>query len=415
LANDIGVDLTTISRAYREERGRGLIEAVTGRGTFVRESPDSALGQGGIIDMSMNHPPKTIELDVAIRDALQELPQSLGVDFPTGYGPHAGSLTDRVLGTRWLQQRLPQCVMERVLICAGVQNALLLFCLSVVGVGGKLLTESLTYPGIKSVAAHLDIELIGISMDEQGMLPDSLEKLVIDTGAKAIYCTPTLHNPTTATMSDTRRREIAKIVKRHNLLLLEDDVYGGLADDFAPPIATYAPDNVFYVTSLSKIAAPALRLGYLVVPSSYWFAQLEGAMRAASYAIAPYSILVTRALMLGGYLEKIINSIRLEARSRQCIATEYLHELDYRAHPTGHHGWLGLPAGWTSPIFIAHLRQNDIVIVDQNAFAVGPMQTQGAAVRIGLGSPATQETLRNVLVTIKDALQLQPNKTLVYG
>ena len=119
--------------------------------------------------------------------------------------------------------------------------------------------------------------------------------------------------------------------------------------------------------------------------------------------------------MLGGHLENIINSIRLEARSRQCIATEYLHELEYRAHPAGHHGWLGLPTGWTSPTFIAHLRQNDIVIVDQDAFAVGPIQTQGAAVRIGLGSPATQETLRNVLVTIKDALQLQPSKTLVYG
>ena len=178
LASLLSVDLTTVTRAYREAHSCGLVEAHAGRGTFVADVSAASRINSGLVDMAMNHPRRTPTLRTSLRSALEEMSQIVDTDVPTGYGAHAGNPTDRLLGAQWVAQRLHGCQMEQLAICSGVQGALLLFCLTAVGGGGKLLTQSLTYAGIKSVAAHLDIELIGVPLDEPRAVPGRITTAV---------------------------------------------------------------------------------------------------------------------------------------------------------------------------------------------------------------------------------------------
>ena len=71
-------------------------------------------------------------------------------------------------------------------------------------------------------------------MDAEGLRPDALEAACRSTRARALYCMPRLQNPTSAVMSDRRRRQIAAIAEKYRLTVIEDDVYGFLSPEKAP-------------------------------------------------------------------------------------------------------------------------------------------------------------------------------------
>ena len=85
--------------------------------------------------------------------------------------------------------------------------------------GDTLVTEHLTYPGLISVARMLGIKLIGVGMDDEGLLPDALSDVCQQHRVSALYCTPTIQNPTAAVMSVPRREAIAEVCRQHNLLM----------------------------------------------------------------------------------------------------------------------------------------------------------------------------------------------------
>ena len=103
-----------------------------------------------------------------------------------------------------------------------------------VDAGDVILADQLTYPGIKAAAAHARVRLVGVAMDQHGMVPDALRIAIQRHKPKAIYLIPTIHNPTTATLPLSRRAEIAEIAAEHDLQIIEDDAYGLLAPEMAP-------------------------------------------------------------------------------------------------------------------------------------------------------------------------------------
>src|SRR5690606_6757622 len=86
------------------------------------------------------------------------------------------------------------------------------------------------------------------------------------TGAKVLIVTTAVQNPTTATLPEERRRELAEICRRADAVIVEDGVNIPLANDGRPPIASHAPERTIHLTGLSKCVAPGFRVGYAVVP-----------------------------------------------------------------------------------------------------------------------------------------------------
>ena len=132
--------------------------------------------------------------------------------------------------------------------------------------GDTLAAEALTYPGLRALARLLQLRVVPIAMDEQGLVPDALEVVCRAGPVRALVTMPTLHNPTTATMPVARRQALAEVARRHGVLLIQDDVYGFLLDQPLPPLAHYAPQHGIYITSTSKRLMPAFRAGYVTSP-----------------------------------------------------------------------------------------------------------------------------------------------------
>jgi DNA-binding transcriptional MocR family regulator len=231
LARALGLDLTTVTRAYGEARRRGLIEAQVGRGTFVSETtlrtPDS-LPHAVKIDLAMNVPPQPVEanLDQHIIRGLKAIQEDAGFSAFLNYQPPGGSDDERAVAARWLRRRIPAAPPERLVVYPGNQAILFNALLSRARPGDVVLTEALTFPGMKAAAQKLGLRLVGVAMDADGVLPDALKSACKDHKPKAVYLTPTLHNPTTATMPQKRREAIADIIGAGKTILIEDDAYG---------------------------------------------------------------------------------------------------------------------------------------------------------------------------------------------
>ncbi|HEY4164839.1 MAG TPA: PLP-dependent aminotransferase family protein, partial [Dongiaceae bacterium] len=352
LAEALGVDLTTVTRAYNEAQRRGLTEAVVGRGTYVRglpvsqqrpSIPSALLAQ---IDTGMNLPPRPAEaaLKERLATATREVLQRPDLMELLSYRPNAGDLQDRAAGVSWLQSLMPDATADRVLICSGAQTALLALLTTFARAGDLVLTEALTYPGFRALAGQLGIKLKGLAMDSEGILPEALDEACRShppaNMPKALYCIPTIQNPTTATMSLSRRNAIAEIARRHRLPIFEDDAYGKLPEAALPPLASMVPELGYYVSTFSKCLAPALRLAYLVVPGASQAARLTAAIRATTMMASPLSAAIVTHWIGDGTAGKITAAIRQESAARQRIAAAILKGTDCAAHPEGHHLWL---------------------------------------------------------------------------
>ena len=179
LAKALQVDLTTVTRAYGEARRRGLIEAQVGRGTFVSET--TARAPAGIpfplkIDLSMNVPPQPVEanLELRIAQGLKSIQDEASFGAFLNYQPPGGSDDQRELAAKWLRTRVPGATPDRLLVYPGNQAILFNALLGLASPGDVVLTETFTFPGVKAAAEKLGLRLVGVAMDEEGVLPDAL-------------------------------------------------------------------------------------------------------------------------------------------------------------------------------------------------------------------------------------------------
>jgi DNA-binding transcriptional MocR family regulator len=247
LAKALHVDLTTVTRAYAEAKRRGLTEARVGQGTFVTESAGEARLPpiaSAEIDLSMNLPPQPAEADIEGRVArgIATLSREVGLARYLTYRPAGGSDDERAVAATWMRARLPDLDPDRLVISGGTQAALAALLGKLTKPGNVVLTELLTYPGFRAAAAFCGGTLAGVTMDERGVMPDALAAACRRHKPRLVYLTPTIHNPTAASMTPTRRRQIAAVIEKANVLLIEDDAYGRL-DAVSPPIAALIPER----------------------------------------------------------------------------------------------------------------------------------------------------------------------------
>jgi DNA-binding transcriptional MocR family regulator len=287
LAQALGIDLTTVTRAYAEARGRGLLEGRVGQGTFVSESslrPPALTPDVIDVDLSMNVPPQPAEaaLDSRIAHGLAAIERRAGFSPFLNYHRPGGGEAELEQAVRWLAPRLVGLSVERMAIFPGSQSAIFSVLRFLCRPGDRVLTEALTFPGFRSAAQTLGLTVAGVAMDGEGAVPDALAKAIRAHRAKAVYLTPTMHNPSTATMSARRRWDIAQILRRAAIPLIEDDAYG-LLDRSQDLIATLIPDQTFVTTSLSKCLTPGLRVSFLTAPDAASATGLRGILQSIAH------------------------------------------------------------------------------------------------------------------------------------
>lgn len=412
LARRLGVDLTTVTRAFNEARRRGLIEAAAGRGSFVRvpAAPDRAPAgaHDTAVDMSMNAPPQPSAARLAerLREGVGDVLAAPDGLLRLHYQDSAGAAPDRAAGARWLGRRLGSVSSDRVLVVGGAQSALFAIVAALLRPGDALCAGALTYPGLRAVAEQRGVRLLPIPLDEEGLDPAAFDEACRRERPRALYCVPTLDNPTTATMPAGRRAAIVATARRHGVAIVEDDAYGALPSEAPAPLAALGPDLVWHVASLSKCATPALRVAYVAAPDLAQTLRLAAEVRVTSLMAPPLMAAVASRWALDGTLEEITTAIRAENVARQRIAREALEGADFAAHPEGHHLWLRLPEPWRRAEFVAHARRSGLALVASDAFAVTPAPPE--AVRVSLGITRDRDVLARALKLLSALLTRRP-------
>ena len=407
VAEALGVDLTTVTRAFNEARRRGLIAAQAGRGTFIRAAADGEAPAPSPVDLSMNMPPQPAEMD--FRAALpRDIAAVLG---PAGglmslhYQDSAGADADRRAGAGWLARRVGGVAADRVVVAGGAQSALFALSELLLGRGDTVAVGAMTYPGLKAVALRRGLRLEPLDMDARGIVPDALERACRERAPKALYVIPAIDNPTTATLPEERRRALVSIARRHGVTILEDDPYAPLLPERPATLAELAPDISWHVASLSKCATPALRVAYVLAPGAALAARLAGVLRATSLMAPPLMAALASHWIGEGTLDRLARAIGEENAARQRLAAAILAGADVAADPRGHHLWLRLPDPWRAADFAAHADRAGVSVVPASAFATVARPVE--AVRVSLGLAPDRADLEDGLTQLA-ALLSQP-------
>ncbi|MCP3379872.1 PLP-dependent aminotransferase family protein [Bradyrhizobium sp. CCGUVB4N] len=406
LARELSLSVGTVSKAYQEAEQRGIVSGHVGQGTFVRRRSAARAeptARREPVNLALNVPVEAGETQI-LSAMFSEVVREPDLKPLLRYHPHGGIWKHREIIAASLSDDSFTVEPARLFLCNGAQHALDIALRLVAKPGDSILVDTFTYSGFKAIAAASHLNLVPVEMDDEGINPEALRQACRASGARVLYCMPTLQSPTARTMSLPRRRRIAELAEELDLAVVEDDVYSFFFSERPAPIASLAPSRTFYTTSYSKCLAPAFRLGTLSVPTDY-IAQTELLLHASAWFVAPMLSEVVVRLIESGKLEDLLRERRLQALERYRVFQDVFPKAAKLQSPA-FYGWLPLPKGWSADQFAAAARGRGILVTPRIASAVG--EGDPGATRICLGAPQDIVTLSDVLQTLRDILARHP-------
>lgn len=395
LAAQLHVDLTTVSRAYSLCKRRGLIDARGVRGSFVAH-PQLPLDH--VLDLSLNLPPPPAGIDIGeqLRTGMAKLLARSDAGTLMTYHLGGGSDADLQAAARWLAPALGEVRADSLVVCSGAQNALAALVLALTKAGDAVLSGTLVYPGLPHMLGQFGRRIRPLECDEQGLLPDALERQLHRSRARLLYLNPTAHNPTARTMPEARRRELLRVAGHHRVTIIEDDPYWRLSADPPPPLAALAPERVCHVATLSKCISPGLRTAFVRLPPQVAREDVLSALRAMQLTQAPLLNALATQWILDGSAQALCAGVGEEASARLSLVKTRLQGA-YDAPADGIHVWYRLPGHWNMARLLVTARAQGLHLAPAEAFRADPSLKPENALRISIGAIAERRELELTL------------------
>lgn len=407
LADDLKMNVSTVTRGYAEAQKRGLISGTVGRGTFI--SAD-AVTSSSMVSFEP-HAPGMIELGLAntfydldpdIQKGLKRLTRRRNLDSFLRYTDPRGLLEHREAGVQWAKRYKIDTTPENVLVCSGAQHALNCCLSGLFSSGDRIATDSLIYPGLKTLAAMLGIRLVPVLMDSEGMIPEHLDKICRRENISGIYLMPEVQNPTSISMPLERREQIAILVRRHNLTVIEDEAYGLTVESSLPPIASMVPDKSIFIAGVSKSIAAGLRVAFMVAHESL-YEQLAKTILNTVWATPSLNVELISQWIQDGTADKTVRLKRQAAQDRFESVKNLLSNLKITGNTTGFFLWLSLPDHWKGYIIESRAREAGVNIFGAEKFAVGDTHVP-PCVRLSLSGPKSIGELKKGVGILREIL-----------
>lgn len=301
LAEELGLNRSTISMAYDELRATGLIRSVRGKGTRVSEDlwgvipsriPNwsqytskgtflptlpldrriqEASNMSGIINLARSE----LSADLLPISEVHQLLKNLSVTASLGYSDPRGDLNLRTTLVSHLNELYGIRVEpDQIMITSGAQQSMHLITQCLLAPGDSIALEGPSYAYSLSLFTSAGLRLFRIPTDEMGLQPDEVIRLHRKHKIRMLFINPTFQNPTGTTLTLERRRRLLDICNELRLPIVEDDAYSALTLDekIEPPSSLFSMEdgerNVIYLGSMSKTVAPGMRIGWIVGPVS---------------------------------------------------------------------------------------------------------------------------------------------------
>ena len=370
----------TVARAYQLATQEGLLAATVGRGTFVaaqspRLGPTTPLytervtgGATGLVDM---RPPQVPEMGQAEAFRAALIAMADGVE--TGWLDYTSQRAEAPLRAevvKWLGDRvLGPITADDVALSNGGQNAIGLIldcCLR--GDRPAVLIEELAYPGFRYAARAARADVVGVEIDEYGVVPDSLEAACRRHSAQVLCLTTEAQNPTTGRMPLARRLEIAAIARNFDLQIIEDDCYS-VSESEIPSMRALAPERVWLIGSLSKTISAALRFGYVVCPAGMGESGRLAAQHSF-YALSRPVAEMCHRLFASGAAATIRGRVQAEFADRLQALVNHLGAFDLSWQPGVPFVWLRMPLGWRASAFTRMAETEGVLVRPADEYAL---------------------------------------------
>ncbi|MGN7869527.1 putative HTH-type transcriptional regulator YjiR [Paracoccus haematequi] len=418
LADDLGLSVQTVSRAYEDLIRRGLVVGEVGRGSFVlpagseNSPPYLAERPGGLVDLSILKP-VTGRMHVDIfREGLHWVAENLTAPAALSFRPNSVLPQHRRVAADWLRRGGLDVAPDCITLTDGATSAITTAVMSAVPPGGTLAAAALTHHLLMPLCKYLGLHLEGLPVDHDGIVPEALDHLARKGSLRALYMQPSAINPMAIMTSLDRRAELVQIARRHDLLIIENDMLNTLIQDRPPPMAVLAPERVLHIQGFTKTTLPGLRIGWLVSPSR--LAPIAANRHlVTNWMATPAMVELLSHWISDGTVDRLMSWQRDALRERHAIAREVLGSAPFHAHPQSLHVWLELPPGRDEEEFVAQARQRGVAVASGRAFRLDERGRRDA-VRIALGSTGAEDLRRGLRLVVETlGSNAEPVLTLV--
>ncbi len=415
LADYLDINLSTISRAFKLCEQKGLICATIGNGTYVTSDAGTnhilgptpehlqMIEMGAILPHSM--PNRTLT------DYIQKLLSEPESEKLFQYGTPGGSTWQRETAVKWIGKTGYQIAPEQVIFSAGGQNALAAVLASLFKAGDKIGTDPLTYPGIKTTAKMLGIQLVPIEWKGNEITQEGLLNAIKNDKIKGLYLIPDFHNPTTHVMSLKTRKMIAEIAKQQSVIVIEDAINSLLQERILPPVAAFAPEQTIYIISLSKIISPGLRLAYVAAPEVY-YKDIYTGIYNMNISISPFVLELAARLIHTGLADKIAGERRQYTLEQNRVVAANLGNYEIYGEEECPFRWVILPEAFTGKSFEICARNEGVQVYSGERFLVGNSADR-RAVRISVTAARNPAEFEEGIRILKRILESEDKTELL--
>lgn len=359
LAADLGISRSTVLEAYNQLIAEGYLHGNHGSGTVVASGIDV-----------FSRPPESAAKKRAATATKEKAPSTAVIDFQSGvidssrfplsdwkkayqrcldqvpaaafrYHPSAGVLSLRQTIADYLRRtRGLACDPDQIMIVSGSTQGLALIAALFCDQQQPVLIEDPTHPGLRQIIEHAKLNLIGIPVDDQGLITDLLAP---HPAPAFIYTTPSHQYPLGGILPIQRRQKLIQYAIANDTYLLEDDYDSEFRFEGQPVSSLYelSPDRVIYLGTFSKILTPAIRLGYLILPDQLIepYLDLKKYSDVHTEALTQYAL--AEFIDSGGLEKHIWKMKKIYAKKRQHLIAElsrcYTDQFKIKGHAAGLH------------------------------------------------------------------------------
>ena len=406
LADFLDVNVSTITRAFRICREKGLISGSVGSATYVAYDAQSNVYLKPMADervtISMGPLYPAAEADSQLRQILESMLQENCLDRWMNYGPADGTTAQKYAALRMLAQAGCNTSVDRLLPATGGQNAISAILGGVFSHGDRIGVDPLIYPGFKTAAQMFGIHLVPIRQEDGEMSEGGLLYAIRNEGIKGLYVMPDVQNPTTHIMSLACRKRIAETAVREKLTVIEDGASNLALSKTNPSIYNFAPDNTLFIGSMAKAIAPGLRLAYIAAAPKYR-AALADALYNINLMPSPFLLELATRMLASHLSDELRESNRSHVVHRNKIFNKEMRGFNCRGTDECLFRWVVLEDGTDCDRLEALAMEQGVELFAASRFTVGKTRPP-SAFRVSVTSPNTDDDLQKGLTILKEIL-----------
>ncbi|HLR10544.1 MAG TPA: PLP-dependent aminotransferase family protein [Sporosarcina sp.] len=378
LAKKLAVNRSTVVNAYDELEAMGLIVKKIGSGTYINQDvwgfaqkripnwekyvedgsflPNLPLvqklrnetDQHGMIDLSSGE----LSIDLQPTQQFSSILQNYTFQEYSGYDHPLGNSALREMVCKHVKKYKNMTVdPQSILITSGAQQAIHLIIQCLLKPGDVVAIEDPSYAYSLPIFQSAGIKTVLLPVDEQGINPDDLVKVQKKHRIRMLFLNPDYQNPTGTKMTVERKRKIIDIATKYGIPIIEDDPYNLTSFDgeIGPTLKSMDDnENVVYVSSLSKVIASGLRIGWIIGPAKV-IQRLSDGKQQMDFGHSVFPQWIATKFLSSDQFDRHILSLRNQLkRRRDLLTSSFEHvsksDISYFLPKGGIHLWCKIPS-----------------------------------------------------------------------